>query len=102
MVKDADLFDTAKFPAATFKSSSLAKRPDGSLEAVGKLTIRDVTREVRLPITLKPTAAGLQLTGHFAFKRLDYGVGQGEWKATDSVGNDVKVDYSVSLAKVGS
>jgi len=102
MLKDADLFNTAKFPAATFKSSSLAKRPDGSLEAVGKLTIRDVTHDVRLPLTVKPTATGLQLSGKFAFKRLDYGVGQGEFKATDSVGNDVKVDYSVSLAKGGS
>jgi hypothetical protein len=26
-------------------------------------------------------------------------VGQGEWKATDSVGNEVTVDYSVSLIK---
>ena len=102
MIKDADLFNTAKFPAATFKSSSIAKRADGSLEAAGKLTIRGVTHDVRLPLTLKPTATGFQLSGKFAFKRLDYGVGQGEWKATDSVGNDVKVDYSVSLAKGGS
>lgn len=99
LLKGADLFDAAKFPAATFKSSSLSKRPDGSLEALGKLTIRDVSHDVRLPLTLKSTANGVQLSGKFAFKRLDYGVGQGEWKATDSVGNEVTVDYSVSLVK---
>ncbi len=99
LLKDADLFNVAKFPVATFASSSLAKRADGGLEAVGKLTIRDVTHEVRLPLTLKTTAKGLELSGKTAFKRLDYGVGQGEWKATDSVGDEVKVEYTVSLVR---
>ena len=99
MLKDADLFNVAKYPAATFTASSLAKPADGTLEAVGKLTIRDVTREVRLPLTLKPTPEGFELSGKFTLKRLDYGVGQGELKATDSVGNDVKVEYAVSLVR---
>lgn len=102
MLKDADLFDAAKFPAATFVASSLAKRADGGLEAVGKLTIRDVTHNLRLPLTLKPTAEGLELSGKTAIKRLDYGVGQGEWKATDSVGDEVKIEYAVSLVRSGS
>jgi len=99
MLKDADLFNVAKYPAATFTASSLAKPADGTLEAVGKLTIRDVTREVRLPLTLKPTPEGFELSGKFTLKRLDYGVGQGELKATDSVGNDVKIEYAVSLVR---
>jgi len=99
MLKDADLFNAAKYPAATFTASSLAKRSDGSLEAVGKLTIRDVTRDVRLPLTLKPTPEGFELSGKTTLRRLDYGVGQGELKATDSVGNDVKVEYAVSLVR---
>jgi polyisoprenoid-binding protein YceI len=99
MLKDADLFNAAKYPAATFAASSLAKRADGGLEAVGKLTIRDITHDVRLPLTLKPTADGLELSGKTAIKRLDYGVGQGEMKATDSVGDAVKIEYAVSLVR---
>ena len=99
MLKDADLFNAAKYPAATFAASSLAKRADGGLEAVGKLTIRDITHDLRLPLTLKPTADGLELSGKTAFKRLDYGVGQGEMKATDSVGDEVKIEYAVSLVR---
>jgi len=99
MLKDADLFNAAKYPAATFVASSLAKRADGGLEAVGKLTIRDTTHDLRLPLTLKPTADGLELSGKTAIKRLDYGVGQGEMKATDSVGDQVKIDYAVSLVR---
>jgi polyisoprenoid-binding protein YceI len=98
-LKDADLFNAAKFPAATFAASSLAKRADGGLEAVGKLTIRDITHNLRLPITLKPTPEGFDLSGKIAIKRLDYGVGQGEWKATDSVSDEVKIEYTVSLVR---
>jgi len=99
MLKDADLFNAAKYPAATFVASSLAKRADGGLEAVGKLTIRDTTHDLRLPLTLKPTPDGLELSGKTAIKRLDYGVGQGEMKATDSVGDEVKLEYTVSLVR---
>ena len=99
MLKDADLFNAAKYPAATFVASSLAKRADGGLEAVGKLTIRDITHDLRLPLTLKPTPDGLELSGKTAIKRLDYGVGQGEMKATDSVGDEVKIEYVVSLVR---
>ena len=99
MLKDADLFNAAKYPAATFAAASLAKRADGGLEALGKLTIRDTTHDLRLPLTLKPTPDGLELSGKTAIKRLDYGVGQGEMKATDSVGDEVKIEYVVSLVR---
>ena len=46
----ADLFDAKKFPTAQYVASSLAKRADGGLEAVGKLTLRGVTRDLRLPL----------------------------------------------------
>jgi polyisoprenoid-binding protein YceI len=99
MLKDPDLFNAASYPAATFTASSLAKRGDGGLDAIGKLTIRDVTRDLRLPITLKPTPDGLELSGKTAIRRLDFGVGQGEWKATDSVGDEVRIEYVVSLVR---
>jgi polyisoprenoid-binding protein YceI len=98
-LKDADLFNAVKYPAATFSASSLAKRADGGLEAIGKLTIRDTTREIRLPLMLKPTSEGLELSGKTAIKRLDYGVGQGDMKATDSVGDEVRIEFVVSLVR---
>jgi polyisoprenoid-binding protein YceI len=94
----ADLFDAQTYPTATYTAGSLAKGPNG-LEAVGKLTIRNVTKDLRLPLTIKPAGAGLELSGAVTIKRLDYGVGQGEWQATDSVGDPVKITYKVILNK---
>lgn len=93
-----ELFDAGKHPTATYFAGSLVRGPEG-LEAVGKLTLRGVTRELRLPLTIKATPAGLELTGQIAFRRLDYGVGQGEWRSTESVGDEVRIRYQVTLAK---
>jgi len=96
----ADLFDAQKYPTATYSASSFAKGTAG-VEAVGKLTIRNVTKDLRVPLTIKPAGTGLELSGAVTIKRLDYGVGQGEWKSTDSVGDAVKITYKVILDKAG-
>lgn len=98
-LKGADLFDVPKFPAATFSAPALARNAAGGLTAPGKLTMRGVTRDLTLPLTLKPTTTGLELSGEVSIKRLDFGVGQGEWKSTESVGDVVKIQYKVNLVK---
>jgi polyisoprenoid-binding protein YceI len=97
-LKDADLFDAAKFPTATYAARSLDKTPSGVV-AMGKLTLRGVTRDLRLPIGIRSTPQGIELSGEATIKRLDYGVGQGEWASTEWVGDDVKLTYKVALAK---
>jgi polyisoprenoid-binding protein YceI len=99
VLKDVDLFDTRKHATATFLAGSLARAPGGGLEAAGKLTIRGVTKDLKLPLTLKPTANGFELSGQTTIRRLDFGVGQGEWKSTESVGDEVEVRYKVMLVK---
>jgi len=94
----ADLFDAQRYPTATYSAGSLVKAANG-VEAVGKLTIRNVTKDLRVPLAIKPTGNGLELSGSVTIKRLDYGVGQGEWKSTESVGDAVKITYKVVLSK---
>ena len=94
----ADLFDVQKYPTAHYTAGSLAKGANG-VEAVGKLTIRNVTKDLRVPLTIRPAGGGLELSGTVTIKRLDFGVGQGEWKTTESVGDAVKLTYKVVLNK---
>ena len=97
-LKSAELFDAAKFPTATYTARSLDKTPNGVV-AMGKLTLRGVTRDLRLPLAIRSTAQGVEISGETTIKRLDYGVGQGEWASTEWVGDDVKLTYKVTLAK---
>ena len=99
MLVGTDLFDAKRFPTAQYVASSFARSATGGLEAVGKLTLRGVTKELRLPLKIVPTTAGLELSGATAIKRLDYGVGQGDWQSTEGVGDEVKIQYKVILTK---
>ena len=99
MLVGADLFDAKKFPTAQYAASSFARTAAGGLEAVGKLTLRGVTKDLRLPLKIVPTTAGLELSGATAIKRLDYGVGQGDWQSTEGVADEVKIQYKVILTK---
>jgi polyisoprenoid-binding protein YceI len=98
-LKGTDLFGVATWPRATFVSRSMTKNTAGGIDVLGRLTLRGVTKDLRLPIALKPTASGLELSGQTSLKRLDFGVGQGEWQSTESVGDEVKVSYKVVLVR---
>jgi polyisoprenoid-binding protein YceI len=99
-LRGADLFDIAKYPQARFTSAQIVKSGDG-YEAVGKLTLRGVSRDTRVPFTLRTaTEQGKPvsyLTGKTTIKRLDFGVGQGDWKSTEWVSDAVTISYSVRL-----
>jgi polyisoprenoid-binding protein YceI len=90
ILRGADLFDAQHHPVATFTSTRIVRAGSG-YQAVGKLTIRDVTRDFTVPFSLR---AG-RLTGTATLRRLDFGVGKGEWEATEWVGNDVKVLFDL-------
>lgn len=97
----ADFFDIAHYPQARFQATRLRKTASGYL-ATGPLTLRGVTRVVSVPFTWRLTGtpthpAGL-LDGQTVLKRLDFGVGQGQWRATEWLGNAVTVHFALRLA----
>jgi len=101
LIRDVDVLNVAKYPAARFVSTSIRHQNGNLYEASGKLTLRGVTRDIQLPFKWQPTQqAGHQVTlleGETTVNRLDFGVGQGDWKDTDVVANAVKVRYSLIL-----
>jgi len=99
-LRGPDLFSVAKFPKAHFVATQITKTANG-FDALGKLTLRDATRDQHVQFTLRPVNEqghpALYLTGKTTIHRLDYGVGQGDWKSTEWVGADVTVSYNVRL-----
>jgi polyisoprenoid-binding protein YceI len=100
-LKGADLFDIKKFPQARFIATRFTTTGGGRYDAQGKLTIRNVTRDLRMPITFQSRSEDGKnigfMTGRAVIKRLEYGVGQGEWKSTEWVNDDVTVTFSLRL-----
>lgn len=90
-LKKPDWFNVAKFPSATFQSSSIKSLGNGKVDVIGKLTIKGISNEVHVPMTFAPQGDTLKASGEFTIKRLDYQIGAGEWGDTSLVSNDVIV-----------
>jgi polyisoprenoid-binding protein YceI len=95
-IRGADIFDAAHYPTAHYVTKSISKTATG-FAAAGSLTLRGVTKDV--PIVFQFATAGnvAKLEGSAALKRLDFGVGQGDWKSTDQIADQVKVGFSLVL-----
>lgn len=90
-----DFFDVKKTPKARFVTESFAKAADGSVEAKGKLTIRDKTAPVTLKVAFAENGDKATLDVDTVLKRADYGLGAGsDWS---DVGADVPVHGHLSL-----
>jgi polyisoprenoid-binding protein YceI len=103
-LRGADLFNIAKFPQAHFTATQISKSAAG-YEAAGTLNLRGVTRPQRVSFTLRSAneqgRAVLYMTGKALVKRLDFGVGQGDWKSTEWIDNDVNITFNLRLIPQG-
>ena len=95
-MQGADIFDAAKWPTARYTTKSFSRTGAG-FAATGALTLRGITRDVPITFKFSPTATGAVLTGAATLERLDFGVGQGDWKSTEWVGNDVRISFALVL-----
>ena len=92
-----DFFDTAKFPKAHFVTTGF-RQSGGKVIADGTLTLRGVTKPVSLEVTFKLQGSGATLDVAGTVKRLDFGVGTGDYADTSVIGGDVKVIAHLQLA----
>jgi polyisoprenoid-binding protein YceI len=95
-IRGKDIFDAARIPAAHYVTKTITKTAAG-FNATGSLTLRGVTKDVPIDFQFVPAAGGAKLTGSAKINRLDFGVGQGEWKSTEGVGDAVKIGFSLVL-----
>jgi polyisoprenoid-binding protein YceI len=96
-IKSDDLFAVKQFPTAQYVAERFTAKGGNKFTAAGKLTLRNVTREVPIEFTFEQKDKSAWLKGSAQLKRLDFGVGQGDWKETKDVGNEVKVSFVLLL-----
>ncbi|MGO8857597.1 MAG: YceI family protein [Steroidobacteraceae bacterium] len=95
-MRGPDIFDIAHFPASHYVTRSFTKTPAG-YSAAGTLSLHGVTKEVPIDFVFVSTPGGAKLEGTAKLNRLEFGVGQGDWKSTESVKDVVKVAFSLIL-----
>ena len=96
---DQDWFWTSHFPRATFVAHGFQAAGPGRYVAPGVLTIRGAAKPLTLPFTLAITGASAKMSAQVQLNRLAFGVGQGEWKATDTVPASVTVHVDLTARR---
>lgn len=94
-----DWFNVASAPRATFTASHFVSLGNGHYQAQGELTIRGVRRPAVLPFTLNMAGNTAHMQGSLTLNRLDYGVGQGQFKDTGTVAANVQVNVSLTAVR---
>jgi len=101
-VAKPDWFDTKAFPQASFQSSAVKAVGPGRFEVAGKLSIKGASRDLVVPVTLAQAGGNTTASGSFSIKRLDYRIGDGDWKDTSMVADDVQVRFKLVLTGVAA
>jgi polyisoprenoid-binding protein YceI len=92
-------FNAAQFPKATFVSTGIKPAGDGKLTVSGKLTIKGRALDVSFPVVARLEAGRQVFEGQLPIRRLAFGVGEGEWKDTSIVADEVVIKFRVTAAK---
>ena len=95
-----DWFNTAKFAKASFQSGAVKSTGVGKYEVIGKLSIKGLTQDITVPVSLSQTGGLTTAVGAFALKRLPFKIGDNEWSDTSMVADEVQVKFKFVLTGV--
>jgi polyisoprenoid-binding protein YceI len=93
-----DWFNAAQFPKASFVSSGMKAGAAGTLNVSGKITIKGKTADVSFPLTVKKDGNNTVFDGALPIKRLVFNIGDGEWRDTGTVADEVVIKFHVVAA----
>lgn len=98
-VAKKDWFNSSQFPKASFVSTAIRPGGAGKLNVSGKLTIKGRTQDVSFPLSVKPEGGRQVFEGQLPIKRLAFNIGEGEWKDTSMVADEVVIKFHVAASQ---
>ena len=99
MLTGDGFFDVATHPRARFRSTSIVHRGGNRYRAPGTLSLHGQSRPVTLDFTLDIDGDTAQAEGSATLNRTAFGVGTGEWAATDGIADPVSVTFKFSARR---
>lgn len=100
-IAGAQWFDFARHPQATFRAMDIRSADPGRYLARGTLTLKGVQQAIEVPFSWSEDAGVARMRGELVVGRAAFGIGTGEWAATNVIGPDVTIRFDVRLRKNG-
>ena len=106
-LRSADFFDVQRYPELTFASTSVTRTANGRFEVVGRLTIRDVARDVTLDVEHHGVAKDpwgnerAAFTARTSVDRRDFGLTWNQALETGGVvvGDRIEIEIEIEAVK---
>lgn len=95
-------FNAKTYPTASFVSTGLKALGGNRYEATGKLSIKNRTQDVVVPVTFQSVGSRGVFEGSLPIKRLDYLIGEGEWTDVGTVANEIQIKFHLVVNAVPS
>jgi polyisoprenoid-binding protein YceI len=99
LLKGKGFFDVARFPRATFTSTSIQPAGPGKYLANGQFTLKGRSAGLVVPVSARSDGAGTWFDGSVPVSRLAYKVGEGEWADTGTLADQVQVVFKVHVRR---
>lgn len=98
-LREGEWFNIGAFPNATFATNGITSTGPNAYVADGTLTIRGVSKPVKLPFTLTIEGDTAKMKGEAKIDRKEWGLGEGSWQDKSVDPNvTVKVDITAKRA----
>jgi cytochrome b561/polyisoprenoid-binding protein YceI len=94
MLKSDTFFDLAAHPNAIFTTKRITHTGGDHYTAAGTLNLHGQTRPVTLSFTLKIDKGVAHVAGSTRLNRTSFGVGSGDYAATDQIPDPVSISFS--------
>jgi cytochrome b561/polyisoprenoid-binding protein YceI len=99
MLKGGDFFDVAAHPKATFTSRTIRAAGGNRYVADGTLSLHGANRPASLRFTVDIAGDKAKAAGTTTIDRTTFGVGSGEWAATDQIAGAVVVNFAITAKR---
>jgi len=96
-----DWFDVARFPQADFHATEIRRIESNRYVARGTMSLKGIRRPIEVPFAWSDERGAARMTGELVLQRGVFGIGTGEWAATNVIGADVRVRFDVRLRQRG-
>ena len=104
LLRSDAFFDVSHFPTMHFVSAGVQLRPDGSVALTGDLTIRDVTKRIGIPVTIRPvqqsSVKGAIFETTFDIDRTEFGLNGSPKTAGFNVPISKKVQIHIAISGI--
>lgn len=101
-LKSSDFFDVGAHPSAVFAARDIRHLGGDKYEARGTLDLHGATKPATLRFTLRIDGDRARVAGTARIDRTAFGVGQGEWAATDAIAAGVDIAFSFNATRPAS